>query len=144
MVPSSPSCGSDSGLTSDPDTIGPVSSPYQTFKLDIVNFESVVRTVNWTFGIRVLCETPVTTTTRTWGYHLIRVITLSSVLIFYSIFKIIFGNTGLIFNFLFPFFQNLHSKPKLWFNQLLPNGTVKSKLRQWQWSHFRPRYHRYS
>jgi len=32
MVPSSPSCGSDSGLTSDQDTIGPVSSPYQTFK----------------------------------------------------------------------------------------------------------------
>ena len=34
MVPSSPSCGSDSGLTSDHDTIGPVSSPYQTFKLE--------------------------------------------------------------------------------------------------------------
>lgn len=34
MVPSSPSCGSDSGLTSDHDTIGPVSSPYQTFKVE--------------------------------------------------------------------------------------------------------------
>ena len=34
MVPSSPSCGSDSGLTSDHDTIGPVSSPYQTFKIE--------------------------------------------------------------------------------------------------------------
>lgn len=34
MVPSSPSCGSDSGLTSDQDTIGPVSSPYQTFKIE--------------------------------------------------------------------------------------------------------------
>lgn len=33
-VPGSPSCGSDSGLTSDPDTIGPVSSPYQTFKIE--------------------------------------------------------------------------------------------------------------
>lgn len=34
MVPSSPSCGSDSGLTSDQETIGPVSSPYQSFKIE--------------------------------------------------------------------------------------------------------------
>ena len=34
MVPSSPSGGSDSGLTSDQETIGPVSSPYQTFKME--------------------------------------------------------------------------------------------------------------
>ena len=39
MVPSSPSCGSDSGLTSDPDTIGPVSSPYQTFKIEEDNIK---------------------------------------------------------------------------------------------------------
>ena len=38
MVPSSPSCGSDSGLTSDHDTIGPVSSPYQTFKIEEDHF----------------------------------------------------------------------------------------------------------
>jgi len=40
MVPSSPSCGSDSGLTSDPDTIGPVSSPYQTFKIEEDNIKT--------------------------------------------------------------------------------------------------------
>jgi len=40
MVPSSPSCGSDSGLTSDPDTIGPVSSPYQTFKIEEENIKT--------------------------------------------------------------------------------------------------------
>merc|ERR1719189_2193154 len=47
MVPSSPSCGSDSGLTSDPDTIGPVSSPYQTFKIE----EDNIKTYTVTNGI---------------------------------------------------------------------------------------------
>ena len=51
MVPSSPSCGSDSGLTSDHDTIGPVSSPYQTFKLEedsipVTNSSSIGKNLN--------------------------------------------------------------------------------------------------
>jgi hypothetical protein len=45
MVPSSPSCGSDSGLTSDHDTIGPVSSPYQTFKVEEDNIITLPETV---------------------------------------------------------------------------------------------------
>ena len=57
MVPSSPSCGSDSGLTSDHDTIGPVSSPYQTFKLEedsipVTNSSSIGKNLNW----RLLCN----------------------------------------------------------------------------------------
>jgi len=47
MVPSSPSCASDSGLTSDPDTIGSVSSPYQTFKIE----EDNIKTYTVTSGI---------------------------------------------------------------------------------------------
>lgn len=47
MVPSSPSCASDSGLTSDPDTIGSVSSPYQTFKIE----EDNMKTYTVTSGI---------------------------------------------------------------------------------------------
>jgi len=47
MVPSSPSCGSDSGLTSEPDSIGQVSSPYQTFKIE----EDNMKTYTVTSGI---------------------------------------------------------------------------------------------
>ena len=56
MVPSSPSCASDSGLTSDPDTIGSVSSPYQTFKIE----EDNIKTYTVTSGI---------TTSKSWDAY---------------------------------------------------------------------------
>ena len=66
MVPSSPSCGSDSGLTSEPDTIGPVSSPYQNFKLEDIELKPSPSSVS------VIQQHPASgllTSSKSWDYE---------------------------------------------------------------------------